>query len=99
MIYLAEEIKQAGLYLLDEPENSMSCKFQKQLAEIIEYSATHGNSQFIIATHSPFLLAIPNAKIYNLDADPVCVSEFWELENMKDYYSLFNSFSERFTEE
>lgn len=95
MMYLAEEIKQAGLYLLDEPENSMSCKFQKQLAEIIEYSAVHCNSQFIIATHSPFLLAIPDAKIYNLDADPVCVSKFWELDNMVDYYYLFESFSEQ----
>ena len=97
MMYLAELIQQEGLYLLDEPENSMSCKFQKNLAEIISFAAKNCNSQFIIATHSPFLLSIPNAKIYNLDEDPVTVSNFWELENMKDYYELFNRYSEEFS--
>ena len=96
MMYLAELIQQEGLYLLDEPENSMSCKFQKNLAEIISFAAKNCNSQFIIATHSPFLLSIPNAKIYNLDEDPVTVSNFWELENMKDYYELFNRYSDEF---
>jgi predicted ATPase len=96
MMYLAEMIQQEGLYLLDEPENSMSCQFQKNLAEIITFSAKNCNSQFIIATHSPFLLAIPNAKIYNLDKNPVTISKFWELDNMKEYYKLFTTYSEQF---
>lgn len=96
MMYLAEMIQQEGLYLLDEPENSMSCQFQKNLAEIITFSAKNCNSQFIIATHSPFLLVIPNAKIYNLDKNPVTISKFWELDNMKEYYKLFTTYSEQF---
>lgn len=96
MMYLAEMIQQEGLYLLDEPENSMSCQFQKNLAEIITFSAKNCNSQFIIATHSPFLLAILNAKIYNLDKNPVTISKFWELDNMKEYYKLFTTYSEQF---
>lgn len=96
MMYLAELIQQEGLYLLDEPENSMSCQFQKNLADLISFSARNCNAQFIIATHSPYLLSIPNAKIYNLDEDPVTVSKFWELENMKEYFKLFNAYSEQF---
>jgi len=96
MMYLAEEIQKEGLYLLDEPENSMSPKFQKDLADLIRFYAGRYNSQFIIATHSPFLLAIPNAKIYNLDEIPVKESKMWELESMKDYYNLFKSYSDKF---
>jgi predicted ATPase len=96
MMYLAEEIQKEGLYLLDEPENSMSTKFQKDLADIISFSAGRYNTQFIIATHSPFLLAIPNAKIYNLDECPVKESKMWELENMREYYNLFKSYSDKF---
>ena len=96
MMYLAEEIQQEGLYLLDEPENSLSPKFQKGLAEIISFSEKRCCAQFIIATHSPFLLAIPNAKIYNLDENPVTVSKMWELENMREYYDLFESYSDKF---
>jgi len=96
MMYLAEEIQKEGLYLLDEPENSMSTKFQKDLADIISFSVGRYNTQFIIATHSPFLLAIPNAKIYNLDECPVKESKMWELDNMREYYNLFKSYSDKF---
>ena len=96
MMYLAEEIQKEGLYLLDEPENSMSTKFQKDLADIISFSARRYNTQFIIATHSPFLLAIQNAKIYNLDECPVKESKMWELENMREDYNLFKSYSDKF---
>ena len=96
MTILAKGIEEEGLYLLDEPENSLSCAFQEQLAQLILLSAKSFNSQFIIATHAPFLLAIPGAKIYNLDTDPVTLSQWWELENMQKYFLLFNSYSEQF---
>lgn len=82
LTYLFEQIADKGLYLLDEPENSLSCEFQMRLVEYIELSVKVG-LQFIIATHSPFLLSIPNAKIYNLGAEPATVSKWYELENMK----------------
>lgn len=96
MMYLAEDIQKEGLYLLDEPENSLSPKYQKDLADIISFSAGRCNTQFIIATHSPFLLAIPHAKIYNLDENPVKLSKMWELDNMREYYNLFKSYSDKF---
>lgn len=50
----------------------------------------------MIATHSPFLLAIPNARIYDLDARPSTERDWYELENMKAYYRLFKQFENRF---
>ena len=69
---------------------------KKDVEGIISFSAGRYNTQFIIATHSPFLLAIPNAKIYNLDECPVKESKMWELDNMREYYNLFKSYSDKF---
>lgn len=91
-----ESIVPDKLYLLDEPENSLSCALQIELAKFIEDSARYLGCQFIIATHSPFLLAMECAKIYNLDSDPVTISKFWELPNMKLYYDLFRKYEGKF---
>jgi predicted ATPase len=55
-----------GLYILDEPEAALSPKKQLLMLRRIR-QLVHLNSQFIIATHSPLLLAYPNAKIIALD--------------------------------
>lgn len=89
LMKLTELIETPGLYLLDEPENSMSCEFQIKLASIIDYLSKYGDCQFVISTHSPFLLSLDYAKIYNLDTNPVEISKWWELENMQRYFSLF----------
>lgn len=91
LMKLSELLEKPGLYLLDEPENSMSCEFQIKLASIIQYLARYGKCQFLISTHSPFILSIENAKIYNLDHTPVDVCKWWELDNMKEYFRLFNN--------
>ena len=93
-----ENIVPDRLYILDEPENSLSCALQIELAKYIEGSARHFGCQFIIATHSPFLLAMEGAKIYNLDGDPATISKFWELPNMKLYNDLFKKYEGRFNE-
>lgn len=72
-IYFAEKIKEEGLYLLDEPENSLSPEKQKELLRFLEDSARFFGCQFIIATHSPFLLSLKGARIYDLDENPVDV--------------------------
>lgn len=66
--YFVQRIRENALYLLDEPENSLSSERQLELAQYIEHSARFYHCQFIIATHSPFVLSIKNAKIYNLDS-------------------------------
>lgn len=87
--FFDKELQENCLYLLDEPENSLSPKFQLELVQLINELSRFFKCQFIIATHSPFLLAIPNAKIYNLDETPVTEKKWYELENMQIYYNFF----------
>ena len=85
-LYFTERIKSDALYLLDEPENSLSAKLQCELAQFLEDSARFYGCQLIISTHSPFLLSMKGARIYDLDAYPVSVKPWTELENVKAYH-------------
>lgn len=88
-IYFTERILEDGIYLLDEPENSLSPDKQVELMKFIEDSARFYNCQFIISTHSPFLLSLKGAKIYDLDSNPVGVKKWTELGSMKLYNQFF----------
>ena len=77
--------------MLDEPENSLAPKFQIDLLKLIVEASRYCDCQFVIATHSPFLLSIPGAKIYNLDLDPVEQCNWYELENVRIYYEFFKN--------
>ena len=94
--YFIEKITENGLYILDEPENSLSPKRQIELMRFIEDSARFFGCQFIISTHSPFLLAIKGAKIYDLDESPVSVKSWTSLENVRTYYEFFKSHDSEF---
>lgn len=87
--FFDKELQENSLYLLDEPENSLSPKFQLELVQLINELTRFFKCQFIIATHSPFFLAIQNAKIYNLDKTPAAEEKWYELENMQIYYNFF----------
>lgn len=87
--YFTDKIRDNGLYLLDEPENSLSVERQMELKEFLENSARFFGCQFIISTHSPFLLSMSGAKIYDLDETPVDVKRWTELENVRAYYRFF----------
>ena len=85
-----------ALYLLDEPEVSLSPANQVKLANEINKMARFLRCQFIIATHSPFMLGTLNAKIYNLD-QPGCEECKWnELENVKFFYDFFKARQKEF---
>ena len=94
--YFIEKITENGLYILDEPENSLSPKRQIELMSFIEDSARFFGCQFIISTHSPFLLAIKGAKIYDLDENPVSVKPWTSLENVRTYYEFFKHHDSEF---
>ena len=94
--YFIEKITENGLYILDEPENSLSPKRQIELMSFIEDSARFFGCQFIISTHSPFLLAIKGAKIYDLDESPVSVKPWTSLENVRTYYEFFKHHDSEF---
>lgn len=94
--FFDKELKEDSLYLLDEPENSLSPKFQIELIQLISELSRFFKCQFIIATHSPFLLSIPNAKIYDLDSIPVITKNWYELENIRIYYNFFKENKSKF---
>ena len=88
-LYFTEKIKENGLYLLDEPENSLSPARQLELLSFLEQSARFFGCQFIIATHSPFLLAMKGAKMYDMDEEPVDVKRWTQRPNVREYYEFF----------
>ena len=88
--YFVDKIKENALYLLDEPENSLSAARQLELVKFLEDSARFFGCQFILSTHSPFLLAMKNAKIYDLDENPVDVKPWTELGNVRLFYEFFS---------
>ncbi|MBQ6696102.1 MAG: AAA family ATPase, partial [Lachnospiraceae bacterium] len=95
-LYFAEKIKENALYLLDEPENSLSPAKQQELLRFLEDSARFFGCQFIIATHSPFLLSMRGAKIYDLDEEPVDVKRWTQLGNVREYYEFFKQHAREF---
>lgn len=95
-LYFQERIKDNGLYLLDEPENSLSPEKQQELLQFLEDSARFFGCQFIIATHSPFLLSMKGAKIYDLDEEPVDVKRWTQLANVRAYYEFFKKYEGEF---
>jgi predicted ATPase len=70
-----------GLYLLDEPEVPLSPVRQMALISALK-EMTVQNSQFIIATHSPILMAFPEAVIYSFDETPIKSVKYDELEHV-----------------
>jgi predicted ATPase len=69
-----------GFYILDEPEAALSPT--RQLAMLVRlHQLVHSRSQFIIATHSPILMAYPNAWLYQITADGLKRIEYRETEH------------------
>lgn len=95
-LYFTEKVTENALFLLDEPKNSLSPAKQQELVKFIEDSARFFGCQFVIATHSPFVLAIRGAKIYDLDEEPVDVKRWTELENVRAYYDFFKKHASEF---
>lgn len=89
--YFQEKVTKNALFVLDEPENSLSPKMQIKLKNFIEESARYFGCQIIMATHSPILLSIGGAKIYDLDSQPVEIKAWTELDHVKTYYEFFKN--------
>lgn len=70
-----------GLYLLDEPEAALSPKRQLSLISLIKEMVEKG-CQFIIATHSPIIMAFPGAQILSFDSVPPAVVSYSDLEHV-----------------
>lgn len=78
-----------GLYLLDEPEAALSPISQLGLIAMIKDMVAK-EAQFILATHSPILMAVPDALLHNFDQAPPCGTTYDELEHVQLYRSFLS---------
>lgn len=78
--FFRSRISPDGLFLMDEPEGALSYENQYLLARIIMESVKEG-CQFVIATHSPVVSAIPGAEIYEIRGGRLCPCIYEEVEN------------------
>jgi predicted ATPase len=71
-----------GLYILDEPEAALSPMRQMEFLSLL-HDLVQGGSQFIIATHSPIIMAYPNAWIYTLGGSEIIKTPYQDTEHYK----------------
>ena len=86
--YFTARYKIKGIYFLDEPETALSPKSQLRLLKLLKNISKAGHAQFIIATHSPLLLAYPGATIYSFNSVPINTILYEDTE----YYQIYRDF-------
>lgn len=90
MSYFTARYQMPGLFLMDEPETALSPKTQLALLDLLKKVGAGGHAQFVIATHSPLLLACPDARIYSFDHAPIRAVTCEET----DHYRVYRQFLE-----
>ncbi len=88
MSFFRARYRLRGLYLLDEPETALSPKTQLELLQLLTDTSTAGHAQFIIATHSPVLLACPGAILYSFDGPALAPVRYEDT----DHYRVYRDF-------
>jgi predicted ATPase len=88
MSFFETRFRRKGLYLLDEPENALSPRMQLELLRMLRTFITREDVQFIIVTHSPILLAFPDAEICSFDEIPIRKVKYEDT----DYYRIYRDF-------
>ena len=96
IMFFQSKIEMDTLCLLDEPENSLSPENQLVLADFLAESVRYCGNQLVISTHSPFLLALPGAKIIDLDHHSRIAENWTQLKNPKVYFDFFKKHEQEF---
>jgi len=91
MSYFRTRYNIKGLYLLDEPETALSPKSQLALLELLHTVSQMGHAQFIVASHSPILLACPDAHILDFNRLPLSSIDYEDTEYFKIYRDFLNN--------
>jgi len=91
MAFFENRFARKGLYLLDEPENALSPARQLELLQLLRRFVARGDVQFIIATHSPILLALPEAEIFSFDAGPIRKVAYEDTQYFRVYRDFLNN--------
>jgi predicted ATPase len=85
MSYFRSRYRIRGIYFLDEPETALSPKTQLSLLHLLGEMAIAGHAQFLIASHSPILLACPGAEILSFDRIPISRIAYENTEHYRVY--------------
>jgi len=85
MAFFRSRYRLRGLYLLDEPEAALSPATQVELLRLIAREGQAGHAQFIIATHSPILMACPGAELLSFDGAPAVPVRYEETAHVRVY--------------
>jgi len=85
MSFFRARYRLRGLYLLDEPETALSPRTQLELLRLLVEMGRAGHAQFLIATHSPILLACPDATLYSFDRAPLAPVAYKDTEQYRVY--------------
>ena len=88
MSYFQSRYNIKGLYFLDEPETALSPSSLIDLLNLLIKISQQGHAQFIIVTHSPFLMACPDARIYSFDNKAIEPIQYEDT----DYYKIYRNF-------
>jgi predicted ATPase len=88
--YFSHRYHIKGLYFLDEPESALSPGRQVEFLNLLRQLETRGHAQFIIATHSPILLAYPGAQIFNFDSTHIEEVAYEDTTHYKIYKQFFD---------
>lgn len=99
MAYFRSRYQKKGIYLMDEPETALSPRSQLVLVKLLRDMARAGHAQFVIATHSPILLACPDAVIYSFDRTPVAPIAYAETPLYRIYRKFMEDPQRYFAEE
>ncbi len=91
MSFFQSRFKIKGLYLLDEPETALSPASLIDLLKLLRQTSRAGRAQFIIATHSPILLACPEARIYSFTPSSLKTIGYEETEHFQVYKSFMQN--------
>jgi predicted ATPase len=94
--YLSGRFHVRGLYFLDEPEAALSPASQVRFLSVLQQLEAAGQTQFIIATHSPILLAYPGAQIFSFDPPRIQEVAYEDTAHYRIYKQFFTSCSPRF---
>jgi len=89
LAFFSSRYRIRGLHLLDEPETALSPRSQFELLRLLARESAAGHAQFIVATHSPILLACPGAAVWSFDAAPPSRMPYQETETFRLYRSFF----------
>lgn len=80
---IGQRVRGRGIYLFDEPEAALSPGKQLTLVQTIREHLAGLNSQFIIATHSPILMGMPGARLYEITADGMEATDYEATEHYR----------------